>query len=191
MDRPASRRSRSRTWPPIASSCAPGSTRPPRCSASPMKRRGRTRSACCSRKARSPTCCAPRSPSRTAATARRCWSAARTSTTCWRSSGVDESEGLRGAQQPQFAAGRPRGRLHLRQAPAARHAAPRDRADGQPGPQHLRRGDARAGRGRRDDHRHDPAVQPVAAAGAHGDRRRAGRDPVRRSTSSSAGTRPC
>ena len=35
---------------------------------------------------------------------------------------------------------------------------------GQSGPQLLRRGDACAGRGRRDDHRHDAAVQPVAAA---------------------------
>ena len=44
---------------------------------------------------------------------------------------------------------------------------------------YLRRGDARAGRGRRDDHRHDPAVQPVAAPGPQGDRRRGRRDAVR------------
>ena len=50
----------------------------------------RTRSACCSRKARSPTCCAPRSRSRKAATARRCWSGARTSTTCCKEMGVDD-----------------------------------------------------------------------------------------------------
>ena len=82
--------------------------------------------------------------------------------------GVDDPAELRSAQQPQFAAGRPRGRLYLRQAPAPRHAAPRGRADGQPGPQHLRRRHARAGRGRRDDHRHDAPVQPVAAPGPHG-----------------------
>ena len=46
---------------------APGSTRPCRCSAWPTKRRGQIPSACCSRKARSPTCCAPRSRSRKAA----------------------------------------------------------------------------------------------------------------------------
>ena len=83
-----------------------------------------------------------------------------------RSSGVDNPQRIRSAQQPQLAAGRARRRLYLRQAPAPRHAAPRGRADGQSGPQLFRRGDARARRSRRDDHRHDAAVQPVAAAGA-------------------------
>ncbi len=105
--------------------------------------------------------------------------------------GVDNPQEYRGAQQPQFAAGRPRGRLHLRQASAPRHAAPRGRAAGQPGPQLFRRRDARAWRSGRDDHRHDAAVQPVAAAGAHGDRRRAGRDPVRHQRRSSAATIRC
>ena len=62
-----------------------GSTRPPRCSASPMKRRGRTRSACCSPKARRNVLRAAIA-FRKAATARRCWSAARTSTTSCASS---------------------------------------------------------------------------------------------------------
>jgi malate dehydrogenase (oxaloacetate-decarboxylating)(NADP+) len=51
---------------------------------------------------------------------------------------------------------------------------------------YLRRGDARAGRRRRDDHRHDAPVQPVAEAGPHGDRRRARARPRSGSTSSSA-----
>ena len=77
------RKSRSPTWTPIARRCAPGSTRPLRCSTSPTKPRGPIPSGCCSRRARSPMCFAPRSPSRKAAMARRCWSGATMSTTCW------------------------------------------------------------------------------------------------------------
>ncbi len=44
---------------------------------------------------------------------------------------------------------------------------------------YFRRRDARARRGRRDDHRHDPAVQPVASAVAAGHRRRVGCNSLR------------
>ena len=62
---------------------------PDRLGAQPRLRSGarRTRSACCSRKARSRTCYAPPSPSRKPATARRCWSGARTPTICCASMG--------------------------------------------------------------------------------------------------------
>ncbi len=48
--------------------------------------------------------------------------------------GVDNPQEYRGPQQPQFPADRARGRLYLCKAPAPRHAAPGDRAAGQPGP---------------------------------------------------------
>ena len=59
------------------------------------------------------------------------------------------------------------------------YAAPRGRARRQPGPQLFRGGDARARRGRCDDHRHYASLQPVAPAGQAGDRGRARRDSVR------------
>ena len=141
--------------------------------------------------ARSPTCCAPRSRSRKAAMARRCWSAARTSTT----SSPSSASTIREATKCSTAATRrwSGARSIIIYAKHQRHGLlpPRGRADGQPGPQHLRRGDARAGRGRRDDHRHDAPVQPVAAPGPHRDRRRAWRDPVRDQHRRRRATRRC
>ena len=153
----ASRRSRSRTWTPIASSCAPGSTRPSSVLSLAYEAARANPKRVLFAEGEERTCCAPRSPSRRAATARRCWSAARTSTTSCSELGVDDPqdyEVLNSRNSPLV--GRAVDYLY-EQAAAPRHAPPRDRADGQPGPQHLRRRDARAGRGRRDDHRHHAA----------------------------------
>jgi hypothetical protein len=96
----------------------------------------------------------------------RCSSGARTSDDLLSEMGVEDPasyEVLNSRNSPLV--GRA-GRSYLREAPAPRPASPRGRADGQPGPQLLRCGDALAGRSRRDDHRHHPPVQPVASAGA-------------------------
>ena len=105
--------------------------------------------------------------------------------------GVDDPSGYEVLNSRNSPLGRTRGRLSLLAAAAQGHAPPRDRADGQPGPQFLRRGDARSGRGRRDDHRHDPALQPVAEAGADGDRGRRRRGAVRHQHHHRQATIPC
>ncbi len=84
--------------------------------------------------------------------------------------GIDDPSGYEVLNSRNSAAGRARGRSPLRPASAPRLPSPRDRADGQPGSQLLCRGHVGAGRGRRDDHRRHPTVQPVAAPGVDGDR---------------------
>ena len=98
---------------------------------------------------------------------------------------------LRGLQQPQLSARAGDGRLPLPAAAAARLSAPRARADRQPGPQHLRLAAARAGRGRRDDHRRHPALcaRPSARSAACSIPSRG--SPRSASTSWSARATPC
>ena len=67
----------------------------------------------------------------------------------------------------------------LQAPPAPRLSPSRRRADDQPGPQHLRRGDAPARRGRRDDHRRHAHLCPHDARSAPRDRCRAGPHRVR------------
>ncbi len=65
------------------------------------------------------------------------------------------------------------------------------RADGQPGPQHLRLAAGRAGRGRCDDHRRHPPLRADDARGAPRARSEAGRRCRSASTCWSARTTPC
>ena len=85
-----------------------------------------------------------------------------------RALGVDDPESFELINSRNYRARARDGRLSLRAAAAARLSPPRDRADGQPGPQHLRRPAARARRGRRDDHRRHPALCARASARSAG-----------------------
>jgi malate dehydrogenase (oxaloacetate-decarboxylating)(NADP+) len=107
-----------------------------------------------------------------------CWSAATTCTTGsvrWRA----ECRGIRGAQQPHLRAGAGDGGLPLCPDAAPRLPPPRDRAAGEPGPQHLRVPAPGDGRGGRDDHRRHSAIRPDDARDPPCHRTAAGDDAVR------------
>ena len=86
---------------------------------------------------------------------------------------------LRADQQPHLRPSAGDGRPSLQAPSAARLSPARDRADGQPGPKHLRRPAARARRGRRPDHRSHPPLRPEPEADAARARPESGGDPVR------------
>ena len=177
----ASRRSRSRTWTPTAQRCkrrlnpttsvltlayeaaranpAPGPLR---------RRRGGCRAA---RRDRS---------SATSATAFRCWSAATDVHDRLRELGVERSRTRSRSRTAATIRACRRWSIISTSGCSGAAILQRDvRADGQPGPQHLRRAAARARRGRRDDHRHHPHLCADYARDPPGARSEAGRDAVR------------